>query len=61
MTSFILSFIKVSKSRTQFLEFSILQKMNEKREKNHPRSSQDIFVSFFFEELRIPQIAFEIY
>ena len=51
-------FLKVSKSRKQFLVFSILPKNEQKTKKYYPESSQDIV---FLEELRIPKISFEIF
>ena len=54
------SLLKVSKSRKQFLKFSILPKNERKTEKIYLETSQDIFFRFL-EELRIPKIAFEIY
>ena len=55
-----LCYLKVSKSRKQFLEF--FQKMNERLEKTILRVLRIFFyrVSFFLEELRIP-FFFEIY
>ena len=59
-------FLKVSNSREQFMVFSILQKRNESHYPKHlsisiVRSAQDSDFCSFLEELRTPQIAFEIY
>ena len=57
------SALKVSKSRKQFLVFSILPKNERKTKKNILRAVRINFLVFvhFLEELRIPKIAFEIY
>ena len=57
------AYLKVNKSRKQFLEFSILPKNKRKTWKNF-KSSQDNFILClvqFLEELRIPKNVFEIY
>ena len=57
--------LKVSKSRKQVLVSSILLKNIRKcKKKKDPENPQDNFFPFFvrfLEELRIPEIAFEIY
>ena len=61
--SLFMDFLKVSKSRKQFLELSIFPKKPRKPSKNYFKSSQDIFFLHFvrfLKELRKRKIASEI-
>ena len=58
------SLLKDCKSRKIFWYFQFVQKLNEEREKIILRALRIVFFSSFvrfFEELRKPKIAFEIY